>query len=169
MNSNLKDNIVSICKKLNSHSVEYLIIGGTAVALQGYFRHSTNMAGQVSDKPDLDFWYNPTYDNYFRLLNTLEELGQDISEFKNEKTPNPKKSFFKFDYPYFTLDFLPTVIGNERFRDLYQRREIANVNETEIYFLGYEDLITIKMKTARPKDLIDIEQLKEIKRNKSSE
>lgn len=112
MDSALKNNILHICSTLNEHSVQYIIIGGTAVALYGYFRLSVNLAGQTSDKPDLDFWYNPTYDNYFRLLNALQELGQDVSEFKNEKTPNPKKSFFKFEYPHFTLDFLPTIVSD---------------------------------------------------------
>jgi hypothetical protein len=50
------------------HSVEYLVVGGTAVALHGYFRQSHDPSGQLMEKHDLDFWYNPTYDNYFKLL-----------------------------------------------------------------------------------------------------
>lgn len=36
---------------------------GTAVALNGYYRHSINIAGELTDKPDIDIWYNPTYEN----------------------------------------------------------------------------------------------------------
>jgi hypothetical protein len=43
------------------------------------------------------------------------------------------------------------------------------VGETEIYFIGYEDLIVNKMKTGRPKDLNDIEQLKRIKNSGSAD
>jgi len=68
-------------------------VGGTAVALHGYFRPSLNESGLPAEKPDLDFWYNPAYDNYFRLLNALEELGEDVSEFKAEIAPNPRRSF----------------------------------------------------------------------------
>ena len=92
MKSNLTDSILSVCRSLNKFSVEYLIVGGTAVALHGYFRRSRNAAGKIVKKPDLDFWYNPTYDNYFRLLDALHELGQDVTKFKEEQTPNPKKS-----------------------------------------------------------------------------
>lgn len=60
------------------HSVEYLIVGGTAVAFHGYDRLSKDLSGQTMEKLDLDFWYNPTYDNYFRLL---EDLGEDVAEF----------------------------------------------------------------------------------------
>jgi hypothetical protein len=56
------------------------------------------VAGKIAEKPDLDFWYNPTYDNYFKLLNALEELGQDVTRFKDEQTPNPKKSFFRYEF-----------------------------------------------------------------------
>jgi hypothetical protein len=98
-----------------------MIVGGTAVGLHGYSRHSTNLAGQVSVKPDIDFWYNPTYENYFKLLNALQELGQDVSQFKDERTPIPTQSFFKFERPNFTLDVLPTMLGDERFRDFFSK------------------------------------------------
>ena len=60
-----------------------------------------------TEKYDLDIWYNPTYENYFNLLSALENLGEDVSEFRDEQTPDPKRSFFKFDFEQFTLDFLP--------------------------------------------------------------
>lgn len=75
MENNLAKSILHICKTLNKHLVEYIIVGGTAVALHGYFRRSLDWAGELTEKPDLDFWYNPTYGNYFKLLNALEELG----------------------------------------------------------------------------------------------
>ena len=37
---------------------------------------------EIFNKPDLDFWYNPTYENYFNLLKALEELGIDLIEDK---------------------------------------------------------------------------------------
>ena len=72
MESSLVNSILSVCSTLNKFSVEYIIVGGTAVALHGYYRHSMNAAGEKTEKPDLDFWYNPTYENYFKLLNALE-------------------------------------------------------------------------------------------------
>lgn len=57
MEKELADSILHVCKALNNHSVQYLIVGGTAVILHGYYRLSTNSAGEILDKPDLDFWY----------------------------------------------------------------------------------------------------------------
>ena len=72
MENKLADGILTVCKLLNKHSVQYIIVGGAAVALHGYFRQSVNFGGTAIEIPDLDFWYNPTYENYFKLLNALE-------------------------------------------------------------------------------------------------
>jgi hypothetical protein len=85
MNSNLIESISRVCKILAKHSVQYLIVGGASVAFYGYYRLSTAPTGRPAEKYDFDFWYNPSYGNYFNLLNALEELGQDVSEFKKEQ------------------------------------------------------------------------------------
>lgn len=68
MESGLTDNILTVCRTLNKFSVEYLIVGGAAVALHGYHRYSTNVAGEIAEKPDLDFWYK------FRLFFNQREM-----------------------------------------------------------------------------------------------
>jgi predicted nucleotidyltransferase len=164
MEGSLADSILHVCKVLNKHSVEYLLIGGTAVALHGYYRLSRQTSGEVTEKHDLDFWYNSNYNNYFRLLDALEELGQDISQFKAEKSPNPKKSFFRLEYDKFTVDFLPELPGLSRFRDSFSKCEFSKIGEIEIPFISYSDLITNKQTQGRAKDIEDIEQLK-LRRN----
>lgn len=160
MKNNLTDGILSVCKALNKHSVEYIIVGGAAVALHGYFRHSVNLAGALTDKPDLDFWFNPTYENYFNLLKALEELGQNVEKFKKEQAPNPKKSFFRYEFDKFTLDFLPEIKSSLKFRSSYNKKEIVNLNKIDIPFISYNDLIMDKQSNARTKDIADVERLK---------
>jgi len=55
MKGSLIDSVLHICKILNKHSVEYLLVGSTAVALHGYFRLSHQSSGQLTEKHDLDF------------------------------------------------------------------------------------------------------------------
>lgn len=160
MRNSLIEGILTICKILNTHSVEYLVVGGAAVALHGFFRQSYDSTGQPTLKPDLDFWYNSTYDNYFRLLNALEELGQDVTAFRADIAPNPKTSFFRFEKTEFTVDFLPELPGLSKFRASYDRRVTSEIYEIEISFIGYNDLIQSKQALGRPKDIDDIEQLK---------
>ena len=55
MENNLNDSILRVCAVLNKHSVQYMIVGGTAVALHGYFRPSINLAGSPAEKLILTF------------------------------------------------------------------------------------------------------------------
>jgi len=85
MESNLAGYMLRVCEILNKHAIEYMIVGGVAMAFHGYYRKSITLDGTQTDKPDIDIWYNPTYGNYFRLLDALEELGQDISKLKTNR------------------------------------------------------------------------------------
>ena len=124
-----------------------------------YFRWSYDQAGNPSQKYDLDIWYNSTYNNYFNLLNAIEELGQDVTEFRDEQTPNPKNSFFKLEMEKFTLDFLPRLKSSSKFKTSFDSKEIIKFNGTDILVISFDDLISDKKANARPKDLIDIKQL----------
>ena len=159
MNEQAVSSILAVCRVFNKHGVEYLTVGGTAVALHGFYRLSTNAAGAVVEKPDVDFWYNPTYGNYFKLLKALEELGQDVGKFQQEQSPNPKNSFFKYDFGHFTLDLLPALKAALPFGASYQHREVVTLQEVAIPLISFDDLIADKKANARPKDLLDIAQL----------
>ena len=74
MKKSLTEDILLVCQILNKNAVQYLIVGGTAVAFHGYFRWSQNPSGDPAEKFDLDIWYNPTYDNYFKLLKIYHSL-----------------------------------------------------------------------------------------------
>lgn len=50
MNKNIAENIIMVCNALTKYSVEYLIVGGTAVAVHGYFRWSYDQAGSLAEK-----------------------------------------------------------------------------------------------------------------------
>jgi hypothetical protein len=158
--NSLFESVLKVCKILNAHSVEYLVVGGTAVALHGYLRQSYDPAGRLMEKHDLDFWYNPTYNNYFKLLDALDELGLDVTEFRRETTPNPKKSYFRFEQENFNLDFLPELLGLSRFRLSFDNRLGSKINDVEVPYINYNDLIESKLALSRTKDIEDIDQLK---------
>lgn len=148
-----------VCSILNKHSVEYLIVGGTAVALHGYYRSSSTPSGAPAGKPDIDIWYNPSYENYNRVLDALDELGVDISRIRKEKTPNPKKSFFRKEFEEFTLDLLPELPGLSRFLTSYNKRVESKIGEVKLPILCYEELMVNKKTLGRQKDIEDIKQL----------
>ena len=159
-NNKLIESIINVCQTLNNRRIDYLLVGGTAVAYYGYFRHSITIAGLQADRPDLDIWYNPSYANYFKLLDALADLGQDITKYKREQSPDPRRSFFKYEFDYFTLDLLPEIKAPLQFGPAFARREVIELGGVAVPFIHFEDLITDKEVSARPKDVIDIEQLR---------
>ncbi len=159
MDGDLAGHALRVCETLNKHAVEYIIVGGLAMALHGYYRKSIAPDGTQAEKPDIDIWFNPTYTNYFKLLDALQELGLEVSKFKNEQAPNPKKSFFKYNFNEFTLDLLPELKSKLSFPSSYGRRQSVSLNNIVITYINLEDLVTDKKANARPKDLEDIAYL----------
>lgn len=159
MDKNLTNELLKICQTLNKHNVKYMIVGGVAVALYGYYRLSHDKAGKVADKPDIDIWYNPTYSNYYNLLNFIEELGQNVNKFREEQEPNPRTSFFRYEFDDFTLDLLPEIKAQIKFDNSYKRRETVEMENINIYFINYGDLMKDKIASSRSKDIDDIEHL----------
>jgi hypothetical protein len=159
MENNLSNVLLTVSVLLKKHEAEYLLIGGTAIALHGYFRHSVTLSGETTEKPDIDIWFNPTYENYFRILKVIENLGLNVAEYINEENPNPKKSFFKLEFDDFTFDILPNIKADISFNDAFSRKETITVNGTEIYYLSFNDLINDKQTTARKKDIDDLRNL----------
>ena len=93
----------------------------------------------------------------------MQDLGQDVEKFKEEATPDPKNSFFRFELQNFTIDFLPYLKGLNSFRKSFANRDFVTLQDVEISFLSLDDLIADKSAQSRPKDLEDIKELK--KRN----
>jgi len=89
MENELIADLVKVCKVLQNYGIDYLIVGGTAVALHGYFRITMDSNGIPNEKHDLNIWYNPTYGNYFSLLKALKELGLDTAPYEQEIAPPP--------------------------------------------------------------------------------
>lgn len=160
MVNKLAENICNICACLNRYNVQYLVIGGAAVAIYGFYRLSKSGSGELLEKDDIDIWYNPTYPNYFNLLFALKDFGvKEMSDFLEETTPQPKKSFFKFEFESFTPDFLPEIPGFKKFLPSFENRVESNIDGIVINIISRDDLLKNKKETSRPKDKEDIENL----------
>ena len=79
----IKQYLIKVCTILNSHNVQYMVVGGAAVSHYGFNRPSGIGQSRSELKADLDFWYNPTVENYQNLVHALEELEIDTSDLKN--------------------------------------------------------------------------------------
>jgi len=68
---------------LNRNGVEYLVVGGYAVAFHGHPRYTG----------DLDIWVNSTNDNLHNLIKTIENFGFEAEPLKDIDFVNENHSF----------------------------------------------------------------------------
>jgi predicted nucleotidyltransferase len=137
---------------LTEKGVEYLVIGGYAVSLHGYSRPTG----------DLDIWIRSNRDNALRTSEALDEFGYAKKEQSLPYLLQHGK-ILRMGFPPFRLE-VSTAIDGVDFNACYENRISISIDEIPVTFIGYEDLITNKLASARLKDLADVEELKE--RNK---
>ncbi len=157
INNDIRESLTKVAKTLNEESVEYMIIGGVAVATYGYYRVSGVYNSSLPEiKHDIDFWYNPTLINFTNLTKALNKLGinglDDIIFDRN--------NYLRINHDIFRTEFLPQMTGLPSFVESYKNVKTISLGETDLYVIGYSDLIINKTSLGRSIDKEDIEQLK---------
>ena len=160
-----REKLIRVCAVLNKHGVDYLVVGGAAVNFYGHRRPSGPVVSHPDLTIDLDFWYNPTIENFHKLIEALANLEVDTTELKTIVF-NPKSTYLKIPHDTFHTDFLPIIPGVNSFRDSKRNAEKSNVNGTEILFISYSDLIQSKLALNRKIDKTDIDELDRLNKNK---
>lgn len=132
---------------LNSHRVEYLLIGGYAVGYHGYPRPTG----------DLDIWVRVDPDNAERVVAALVEFGFEPQTVPPELFSQPGK-IARMGVPPLRLE-LATQISGVEFGACYGRRVSAVIDGVPVDTICLTDLKAYKLASGRHKDLNDLEQL----------
>jgi len=132
---------------LIKNKVEYLIVGGYAVGVHGYPRFTG----------DLDIWINNSNENAKKILNCLNEFGFSsynltLSDFTKDE------SIIQLGYPPVRIDIINQIDG-VIFSECFPNKKEIMIDDILVNFIGYEDLLKNKRKTARPRDIDDIDNL----------
>ncbi len=150
-----EDKIDSFIALASIHKVEMLLVGGGAVNFHGYQRHSA----------DVDFWINPTEENFKKLIAVFNEMGYEIEEFPLKVKQQLQNISIKFSPSDLNLELITNFSINKTFKEAFNQSEEVIIKKQELLkwnVLSLDDLITSKIKAGRPKDYLDIQQLKEI-------
>ena len=134
-------------KLLNSHGVEYLIVGGYAVGLHGYPRATG----------DMDIWIAVNALNAKKAAAVLREFGMP-EELITEGLFLEKDKVIRMGVPPVRIEVLTGASG-VNFSECYSRREMVEIDGTQVNFICLEDLKVNKKASARHKDLEDLEHL----------
>lgn len=132
---------------LNSHAVDYLVVGGYAVAFHGHPRTTG----------DLDLWIETTADNVDRIRTVLRKFGFGEEQIISAPLHLPEK-VIRMGNPPLRIEILTSISG-VRFADCHGRRELLREGEFDVAIISREDLLLNKRVAGRAQDLADIEAL----------
>jgi hypothetical protein len=146
--------VITFIELANKHNVRMLLVGGGAVNFHGYQRHSA----------DVDFWIDTTKKNIAKLIEVFQEMGFEISELPADVKNGDQNISIKFS-PYQTLELISRFNPNKTFEEAWKDAVVGEIRDNNIAryrVLSLEDLVISKIKSGRPKDLLDIQELQRI-------
>jgi hypothetical protein len=132
---------------LNANAVEYLLIGGYAVAYYGYPRATA----------DMDVWVAMSPMNAQRTARALLEFGFDVPELSPQLFLLPDK-VIRMGVPPVRIEVLTTISGVS-FDECFRDRTVAKIDGMPVNLIGLEHLKINKRASGRLKDLADLDYL----------
>lgn len=143
----LNEDFKEFAALLHSNRVEYLIVGGYALAAYGHPRYTG----------DLDFWVGTDAGNAQRVLAALAEFGFGALGVGLDDLTTPDR-VIQLGYPPRRIDLLTSIDGVD-FAPCFARRLEVALDGLVLNFIGLDDFRTNKKSTGRHKDLADLEAL----------
>lgn len=155
-------------RALSAAKIDYLVCGGAAVVMFGFSRLTI----------DLDLIVSLERDNLSKLYDTLLQLGykarvsikkdefiqkETLAKFAKEKNMKVL-SFYDPKDSFKTIDIgvnLPNI------DNILRRKKFIKAGNFNIPIIFIDDLIKMKKDLARPKDIIDVENLKIIRQKQN--
>lgn len=148
--ASLLEEFVGIVTALNERGIDYAICGGWAMAIHGFLRATTDIDILILAK-DLETVKEIALQNGF----DIEGLSLD---FDGGKTMIRRVS--KIDVATKTLITLDMILATKNYEKAWRGRRLVKWNKGEYAVVDTIGMIEMKEKAGRPKDLIDLEYLR---------
>jgi Nucleotidyl transferase of unknown function (DUF2204) len=141
-----------LLENLARAEVKFIIVGGVAVALNGFVRTTE----------DVDILIERSQENIARLLEALSGFGEGHARELTSADFDEVEGAVRIieDFP---LDVF-TVMRGKCYEDLIGSVGQTRINDIEVNYLNAEALISIKEKSEREKDQIDVAALRSAQR-----
>lgn len=131
----------------NKHQINYLIVGGYALAFHG----APRMTG------DIDLFVEPSRENARKILKALKEFGFSGTGLKIEDFNQPER-VVQLGVPPVRVDILTSLSGVS-WKHAYQSRENGQYGDIDVFYIGKAAFLANKKAIGRKKDAADIEAL----------
>ncbi|MBL8521374.1 MAG: nucleotidyltransferase [Betaproteobacteria bacterium] len=134
-------------KLLNANNVEYLVVGGHALAAHGHPRYTG----------DIDIWISADATNVARVLDALSAFGFGSLGLTAADLSTPG-SVVQLGYPPTRIDLMPSIDGVE-FTGCFARRVVMSIDGIDVPIIGIADFRANKLAVGRHQDLADVEAI----------
>ena len=132
---------------LNAHRVEYLLVGGYAVAYHGYPRATA----------DMDVWIAVHPQNAQRVIDVLKEFGFNPPDLSLDLFLK-EGQVIRMGVPPVRIELLTSISG-VGFKECLDARTVANLDGVEVPIIDLAHLKINKRAAGRHRDLNDLENL----------
>jgi hypothetical protein len=146
VNSDFSD----LLRLFNANNVRYLVIGGYAVTQHAEPRFTK----------DLDLWISTGTNNAHAVFKALKEFGAPLANLTVEDFAE-EGYFYQMGVPPSRVDILMGIPGIE-FEEAWSRRVTVDFDDLPVLFISRKDLITAKLASGRPQDMIDAHLLSQV-------
>jgi len=144
----LTEDFREFLKCLNDAGVEYLLIGGHAVAYYGYVRPTT----------DMDVWIALDRRNAENAVTAIRNFfGTEMKGLSADWFLDPG-NVSRFGVRPFLIEILTAIDGGE-FATAFKRRVQVEIDGVKINMIALDDLKINKRASGRNKDLADLDNL----------
>lgn len=146
----LQQDLKEFIELLNARGVEFVVVGGYAVAFHGHPRFTG----------DIDVLLAPTPQNAAKVLKVLADFGFAQLDLSIEDFVRPER-VVQLGRPPNRIDLLTSISGVE-FEEVWADRQSAHLDGVPVSFLGLKCLLLNKRASGRPKDMADLAKLEAI-------
>lgn len=143
----LPEDVRDLIELLNVKQVQFVVIGGLAVAFHG---HSRKIG-------DFDLFIEDSVENVERLIAALVEFGFAESDLRAQDFRS-HGSVVMIDVPPYRVDFL-SALEVISFAEVWAARVAGRLAELPVFYISREHLLRCKRASSRDKDRADLTAL----------
>ena len=136
-----------LCALLNARDVEYLIVGGYAVAFHGAPRFTG----------DIDLFIRPAEESANRMLEAVRDFSFPTADVTTEMLLERNTIVRLGRVP--RQVYLMSSISGVTWETAWDSRKPGTYMDVKVFYIGREELIANKRACGRTKDLADVEAL----------
>ena len=144
---NIQKDFEEFLQLLNATGVEFVIVGGYAVAFHGYVRTTD----------DMDLFFRNTPENIARIRQALQRFGLSTTEQQADEFAVPE-NIIRMGIAPVRIEMMNSISGLT-FDEVWQNKVSGIYGETPVFYISRSNLLHNKRESARPKDIADVDEL----------